>query len=305
MGAYQDVENLDNALEIKHIEANKESQEQAIEQAGFQVQVVNWVYEQVTGENLVESLIRPIAGDFSRIEQNAKAWEGVGKALQAVRKNLNNGISELREHWHGSAANATEALLVTSWTVALEADAKLAQLVGKAFTKAADFSRKMCDKALDLIKQLVDRLIETAATGWIPVAGWANVVRNVEKCVEIVMAAKAIYDALTNLYNTVVELVDKAKALGTDLMKVKDVRSLGDAVNLGMDIKDDYAGFKEQDENVGKATQEYDKAVEHGAQVHRRTRAEGGYTNLARGTLHSASDASRNAVDSARNALGR
>lgn len=217
----------------------------AVEDAGWKVQAVNWVYEQVTGENLVESLIAPITGDFAKIEQNAAAWEKVGGALSGIRENLNNGISELRETWDGSGAVAFESLLVGTWTVALEGDAKVAKLVSMGFQKAADVSRQMCDKALQLIAKLVDRLIETAITGWIPVAGWANVVRNVIKCIDIVMAVLAIFEALQQMYDSVVQLVESVKATGTSLMKIQDVRSLGDAVNLGFEITENAGGVRD------------------------------------------------------------
>ncbi|MCI2417027.1 hypothetical protein MOQ72_06290 [Saccharopolyspora sp. K220] len=245
MASYEDAEDPLAVLEADPSKSNAESLQQAIEDAGWQVQAVNWVYEQVTGQNLIEQLISPITGDFSKIETNAEAWGQVGDALRAIRKNLNQGISDLRESWEGSTAVAFETLLVSTWTVALEGDAMLAQLVGKGFQKAADMSRKMTDKALELIKKLVDRLIETAATGWIPVAGWANVVRNVEKCVEIVLAVLELFEALQQMYESVVQLVESIKNAGTNLAKIKDANSLGDVVNVGLQAKDDFTAVKD------------------------------------------------------------
>ncbi|MGW1677197.1 WXG100 family type VII secretion target [Saccharopolyspora sp. NPDC002376] len=246
MASFADAEDPIAVLKADPSESNKESQQQAIEDAGWQVQAVNWVYEKVTGENLIETLISPITGDFSKIETNAEAWGQVGDALRAIRQNLNQGISDLRESWDGAGAVAFETLLVATWTVALEGDAMLAKLIGKGFTKAAEMSRKMTDKALELIKKLVDRLIETAATGWIPVAGWANVVRNVEKCVEIVMSILELFEALKNMYDSVVSLVESVKNAGTNLAKIKDANSLGDVVNIGLQAKDDFTDVKEK-----------------------------------------------------------
>ena len=245
MGAFADEEDPIGLLEADPTKSNADALNQAIEDAGWQVQAVNWVYEKVTGENLIESLISPITGDFSKIEVNAEAWGQVGEALSAVRTNLNAGISELRESWDGDGAIAFEGLLVGTWTVALEGDALLAGLIGQGFQKAADMSRKMTDKALELIKKLVDRLIETAATGWIPVAGWANAVRQVERCVSIVMTILELYEALTAMYESVIQLIDSVKGAGTNLSKIQDVRSLGDAVNLGMDLKEDVTNVRD------------------------------------------------------------
>lgn len=243
MGAFADA--TDPLSELNKDDTNQESGDDlkaAIEDAGWRVQAVNWVYEQVTGQNLVETLIAPITGDFAKIEQNAGAWEKVGAALSGVRENLNTGISELRETWDGSGAAAFETLLVGTWTVALEADAKVAALISSGFQKAADTSRQMCDKALELVEKLVNRLIETAITGWIPVAGWANVVRQVIKCIDIVMAVLAIFEALRQMYQGVMQLIDSIKSTGTSLMKIKDVRSLGDAVELGFEVTEEATG---------------------------------------------------------------
>ncbi|MEV4728835.1 hypothetical protein [Saccharopolyspora sp. NPDC049426] len=245
MASYEDAEDPLALLEADPSKSNQDSLQQAVEDAGWQVQAVNWVYEQVTGENLIEQLISPITGDFSKIETNAEAWNQIGEALRAVRKNLNQGISDLRKSWDGSGAIAFETLLVSTWTVALEGDAMLAQLVGQGFQKAAEMSRRMTDKALELIKKLVDRLIETASTGWIPVAGWANVVRNVEKCVEIVLAVLELFEALQQMYDSVVQLVDSIKGAGTNLAKITDANSLGDVINVGLQAKDDITAVTE------------------------------------------------------------
>ncbi|QUH05268.1 hypothetical protein HUO13_34850 [Saccharopolyspora erythraea] len=245
MGAFADEEDPIALLEADPTKSNADALDAAVEDAGWQVQAVNWVYEKVTGENLIESLIAPITGDFSKIEVNAEAWGQVGEALSAIRTNLNAGISELRESWDGAGAVAFEGMLVGTWTVALEGDALLARLIGQGFQKAADMSRRMTGKALELIKKLVDRLIETAATGWIPVAGWANAVRQVERCVSIVMTIIELYEALTAMYEAVVALVDSIRSAGTNLSKIKEVNSLGDAVNLAIDIKGDATAVRD------------------------------------------------------------
>lgn len=245
MASYDDAEDPLALLEADPSKSDQDSLQQAVEDAGWQVQAVNWVYEQVTGENLIEQLISPITGDFSKIEANAEAWNQIGEALRAVRNNLNQGISDLRESWDGSGAVAFETLLVSTWTVALEGDAMLAQLVGQGFQKVAEMSRRMTDKALELIKKLVDRLIETASTGWIPVAGWANVVRNVEKCVEIVLAVLELFEALQQMYDSVVQLVDSIRGAGTNLAEITDANSLGDLVNVGIQAQDDITAVTE------------------------------------------------------------
>jgi len=68
----------------------------AIANAGFEVQAVNWVWQKIVGESLVDSIIKPITGDFDKIAEQAGQWKNVSAALQAVRNNLNDGLGELQ-----------------------------------------------------------------------------------------------------------------------------------------------------------------------------------------------------------------
>lgn len=230
--------------------------QEEVKSAGIEVEVVDWVYKQVTGESLVESLVTPITGDFTKIAANATAWEQVGASLSAVRANLNHGVGELRQSWDGAAAGAFEDLMVATWTVALEADAAAATLVGKGFTKVSDVSKQMCGKILNLIKKIVDDLIEVAATGWIPAAGWANAVRKVLGIIKYVDIALSIIEALKQLYSSVGELAKSVQAAGCKLSEIKDVHSVGDAVNYAFELKDTASDVREKAEAAGNAEQQ-------------------------------------------------
>ncbi|SDP87458.1 WXG100 family type VII secretion target [Actinopolyspora xinjiangensis] len=239
--AFADVDDPTAKLEQRTGQADAETLKSAIEGASWQVQGVNWIYEQVTGQNLVESLISPITGDFAKIEQNAKAWTDIAESLRAVRRNLNHGVSDLRQSWDGAAAVAFETMMVGTWTAALEADAAVADLVSTAFTKAADTSKTLCSKILELITKLVNRLIQAACTAWIPVGGWANAVRIVIRCVDIVFMIMDLIQAIIRMYEGVKQVVEGVESTGTSLAKIQDVasgdgpRGTGDAVNAALD----------------------------------------------------------------------
>lgn len=236
MADFADVEDPAGKLKTDPAEDDAATLKQAIQDASWQLQAVNWIYEQVTGQNLVDQLISPITGDFSKIEKNAQAWGEVGAALSSVRKNLNAGVSDLRESWDGAGAMAFETMMVGTWTVALEADAKIAELVGSAFQKAADSSRMLCDKVLELLTKLINRLIQAACTAWIPVGGWANAVRLVIRCLDIVFMILDMIQALYEMYQGIVQMVNGVKATGTALMKIPEIDGMGDVVNVSMEV---------------------------------------------------------------------
>lgn len=240
--AYADAADPVGCLNVETGQDDPAGLKEAINGASWQVQAVNWIYEQVTGQNLVESLIAPITGDFAKISQNAAAWDAVAKSLRAVRENINNGVSELRQSWDGGAAVAFESMMVGTWTVALEADAAVANLIGMGFRKAADYSQQLCGKILELLTKLINRLIQAACTAWIPVGGWANAVRLVIRCIDIVTMILGLIDAIVRMYEGIRQMVEGIKAGGTSLSQIGEVRSLGDAVNVTLGTGSEVGG---------------------------------------------------------------
>jgi uncharacterized protein YukE len=230
-----DTETLDGGLKI----------EDAIKDAGVQVQVVNWIWEQVVGDDLVHSLITPITGDFEKISVTGKQWENICGALQAVRNNLNTGLDELGPHWDGDAAQSFELLIRTMWTVAIEADAQAAKLVGTAFEKVAEASKKACELALKLIKKLINKLLEAIALMPIPIVGWARAVKMVIDAIEIYNAVMQIINGIKDIIEGCQTVVDGVKALGSAIAKLKDVRSVNDAINSANDVNDATGDIKD------------------------------------------------------------
>ena len=78
------------------------------------VQAVNWLYERVTGQNLVEALIAPLTGDFAR-SGRTRQRQKIGDRC-AASENLNNGIAnpETWERWRRGVRKWPGLL----WTVA-------------------------------------------------------------------------------------------------------------------------------------------------------------------------------------------
>lgn len=226
--ALNNADTIDGGLKI----------EDAIRDAGAQVQVVNWIWEQVVGDDLVSSIITPITGDFEKISATGKQWENICEALQSVRDNLNGGLDELDPHWDGDAAQKFELLIRTVWTVGIEADAQAAKLVGSAFEKVAEASKKACDLALKLIKKLVNKLISAIALIPIPIVGWARAVKMVIDAIEIYNAVMQIIRGIEQIIQGCQTVVSGVRDLGSALMKIKDVRNLNDAINSANDISD-------------------------------------------------------------------
>jgi uncharacterized protein YukE len=239
MAGYADVEDPSAALNAAAEDRpGRQSTKELIEAAGWKIQGVNWIYEKVTGENLVESLINPLLGDFEKIDANANAWDQVAKALDSVRHNVGGGVEELSPHWNGAAAQSFERRMSTMWVIAIEADSQVARIIGNKFQSMAQTCRTATKIALMLLDKLVTKLVEAAMTAWIPVVGWGRAVWMVYDAVQIVDAIRKIIISIQTLIEGVKGMVDGIKAMGTALMKLKDVRDVNDALDVVDGVQD-------------------------------------------------------------------
>ncbi|MEY8038445.1 WXG100 family type VII secretion target [Saccharopolyspora cebuensis] len=215
----------------------RQTTEELMQAAGWKLQGVNWVYEKVTGDDLIESLINPLLGDFEKIDENAAAWDNIAKSLDAVRNNLNSGLGELEPHWEGEAAQSFERHISVVWTVAIEADSQIARLIGQKFQSTAATCRTMTKVALVLLDLVASKLLEAAITAALPVA-WARVVLMVKDVIDIVDAIRKIILAIQSIIEGVKAMIDGIQQMGTALMKIKDVNSVNDAMNVLDDVQD-------------------------------------------------------------------
>ncbi len=282
--AYADVEDPSAALDkAPEDRPGRQSTKELIEKAGWKIQGVNWIYEKVTGENLVESLINPLLGDFEKIDANAKAWDNVSKALDSVRHNVDAGVDQLNPNWNGSAAQAFERRMGTMWAVAIEADSQVARIIGDRFKSTANTCRTLTGLALSLLDYLCGKLMEAVILAPIPVVGWGKAVWVVYDCIQIVDRIRKIIIAVQTLIEGVQGMIEGIKAMGTALMKLKDVRDVNDL----LDVVDGYQDGKEKyddgkaaaksgalsvalngyklNKDIGKASTRYDTSAPAGA----------------------------------------
>ncbi|MER5261165.1 hypothetical protein ABTZ99_03640 [Actinosynnema sp. NPDC002837] len=246
MTAYADVEDPSAALSAAAEDRpGRQSTKELIEKAGWKIQGVNWIYEKVTGENLLDALIKPLLGDFEKIDENANAWDRVAKALDSVRHNVDAGAEQLSSHWDGDAAKAFETRMGTMWVIAIEADSQIARIIGNQFRSTASTCRTACGLALTLLDMLVGKLMEAAMTAWIPVVGWGRAVWMVYDAIQIVDAIRKIIISIQTLIEGVQGMIDGIVAMGTALSKLKDVRDVSDL----LDVVDGYQDGKEKYDN--------------------------------------------------------
>lgn len=261
VGRYADTDSVESHLNEPGPESG-EAFADKIKEQGPQVEAVNWIWEKVTGENLIESIIKPMTGDWAKIAADGKVWINAANAIEQISINLSDNVAKLDSHWEGEAAEAFERHIDVVWAVALYAEAAVARLVARGFNFVSDLSEKLCQKALGLLTQLINRLIFAAGLAFVPLGGWAAAAK-------LVWDAKFLYDAIRFLVKLVEDVIRAAETLINTAMNIKnalaelpDVRSLSDAMKLGQEVIRSKGAVKESAKEVGEGVTEAEETVE-------------------------------------------
>ncbi|HET9254974.1 MAG TPA: hypothetical protein VFO16_07195 [Pseudonocardiaceae bacterium] len=244
MPGYADTKSIGSYLQAPE-DASGTTFAEKIAAQGPQIEVVNWIWEHVTGEDLIEALIAPVTGNWARIEANGKAWINVGDALQQVSSNLQANVDKLGPSWEGEAADAFRRHIEVAWTAGLYAEAMVAKTLAKGFHFAAQQSEKLCQQALDLITKLINKLLSAIATLPIPVVGEARAIKLVWDAYQIYQAIMGIYEAVKATIAAVEGLIHALGDIRHDIESIKDVRNLNDLARLGKGLHKDASEVRE------------------------------------------------------------
>lgn len=222
--------------------ANSGGIESLVANASPQVQIVDWIFKMVTGRSLVQTIVEPIAGDWSRIAANGEAWRSASQGLVAISQNLSGNIDELRSHWSGTASDSFQNHITNVWDQALRAQAELTEMIGKGLDTVAQEGKKLVDQLMKELEKLINKLIQAISVIWVPFAGWA-------RAVQMVWDAFQLYQAIMQIIQGIKGIIDAAKALFDAVGRIKsaiesipDVRSISDALDLANRINSGVRG---------------------------------------------------------------
>lgn len=220
--------------------ANSGGIESLVANASPQVQVVDWIFKMVTGKSLVQTIIEPIAGDWSRIAANGEAWRSASQGLVAISQNLSGNIGQLQSHWSGSASDSFSNHITSVWDQALKSQAELTELIGKGLDTVAQEGKKLVDQLMKELEKLVDKLIQAIAVIWVPFAGWARAVQMVwdafqlfQAIMQIIQAVKGIIEAAQALFQAVGQIKSAIEAI-PDVRNAQDALAVANRLNAGI-----------------------------------------------------------------------
>lgn len=226
--AYTDTNPVSSLLRIPT--ANSGGIESMVSNASPQVQVVDWIFKMVTGKSLVQTIIEPIAGDWSRIAANGEAWRSASQAMIAISDNLSGNIGELQSNWSGAASDSFANHITSVWDQALRAQAEMAELIGQGLDTVAQEGQKLVDQLMKELEKLVNKLIEAIAVIWVPFAGWARAVQMVWDAFQLFMAIMEIIQAIQGIIQAAQALFDAVGQIKSAIEAIPDVRNAEDAL---------------------------------------------------------------------------
>lgn len=252
--------------------------QQLVKDAGVEVLAVEWIFQKITGTTLTQQFIEPITGDFSKMSADAEAWRNIGASMKAFSAVMTDNEKVLSDHWTGPAALAHKAYVDIGWKAALMAEAGIASLIGKGFDLLSDTSEKLAAKALDLLKSLIDRLLVMAAEACVPIAGWiADALTALSELLPLINALIAIIDMITDIVEKVGDLWNSLKDMGSQLAKIKDIKSLGDAMEIGKniagDVKDIGGDVKDIREDARDVKKRAGEGIDESVEAHAKNQA--------------------------------
>ncbi|QWF83180.1 hypothetical protein [Amycolatopsis sp. CA-230715] len=228
--------------------------QELVNEAGWEVAGVDWAFKKVTGHSIVETVIMPITGDFNKIQQNAEAWKTISNSMKQFSATMSGNADIITQTWRGPAGQAHKEYVDRYWKIGLTVEGKIADTIGKGFETLADQSQKLCGKALDLLKRLVDKILQALAKLCVPVAGWIAAASMIWDAFELYQKIVDIIDMVKDIIKKIGELWDSLKSLGSQLAKIKEIRNVGDLKQWSLETA-----------KAGKETYDKGKEVTEGA----------------------------------------
>lgn len=191
------------------------------------------VVESLTGYDLLEELLKPIAGDFDAISSMQAGWREVSAACEAVGENYSDLATQLPPGLEG-LTEAAAAAMMGRIAEAHDGQREAADLIAVQMDNMIEVSQATAEcvcAALQFIDSVIQEILMDAA---VPVVGWAKGAATapgkVRKVIKLISDGK---DAIQGLIRAVKACVTALKYLNALLDTANNVLSL---MNAGGDV---------------------------------------------------------------------
>ncbi|MFE7312278.1 hypothetical protein ACFU7T_04055 [Streptomyces sp. NPDC057555] len=120
------------------------------------------VFSFLTGQSLVELLLKPVLGDYGRLVYLHDAYDSLGEAVYTVAGTLRKGSWALGSEWKGDTGTAFDSYLF-QWTMGIGGVGDATKIVAKAYKDGYDVVIVLLHQALRAVDDLINKEIEQLA----------------------------------------------------------------------------------------------------------------------------------------------
>jgi hypothetical protein len=176
------------------------------DECGLIIPTIDGVVHKITGWSLLESLFKPVAGDFNAVSSMQLAWGNVGPACGSVGRNYDGLATQLPGVWTGPASTAAVTRLrdvADMHADQEEASGYIAEQLGHVI-EVAKATLDVLVIAIDFIDGVIQDLIISGLAGPI---GW------LKAGVTAPGKAKRIIELIHDGLRAIEKLMDAARAV--------------------------------------------------------------------------------------------
>ncbi|MCB5908380.1 WXG100 family type VII secretion target [Streptomyces pinistramenti] len=120
------------------------------------------VFSFLTGQSLIELLLKPVLGDYGRLMSLHDAYDSLGAAVYTVAGTLRKGSWALGSEWKGDTGTAFDSYLFR-WTMGIGGVGDAAKIVAKAYKDGYDVVIVLLHQALRALDDLINKEVEQLA----------------------------------------------------------------------------------------------------------------------------------------------
>lgn len=215
----------------------------------------------LTSWSPVSELVEPMSGNWTELSRAGEALLQVGDGAEVVQSNVTAGLAQLDPHWDGGAAAA-----FTDWMTrvadGIGQEGPLNRVVGQVYIQVAGEVERVAHFMVETLGTAVDRIVEAAATSWVPGYGWKKIYDAVRSAIEVIQEAYDIIQdlkAVVEAVQAVVEAVQDPAAFAESwvLEKLEPVTSGIEDAQTGLQVGEDLAALADTSALDDMPTEDY------------------------------------------------
>ncbi|WP_199430908.1 hypothetical protein [Qaidamihabitans albus] len=222
-----------------------------LDEVGGLINTVDDAIAFITGWSPVSALVEPMSGNWTELSRAGTVLTQTGDGAEVVAHNLTSQLATLDGHWDGGAAMAFSEY-AGKIAAAIEMEGPLNRIVAHVYTAVAGEVENVAQFMVGTLKTAVDKIVQAAATAWIPGAGWVKIIDAVRTAIDIIQEAKALIESLEEVISQVQTVVDAAEdpigfIEGKVEEKIAPILEKVEQVETGVSIAEDVAALADAD----------------------------------------------------------